>query len=155
MKVWIGLFILLIVSTSCFAQDQSAEKEAIKKTISALFDGMRKSDSSLLKTAFDKSAVFHTVFNLPNGETKLINEEKLQDFAKAVSTPHQGVWDERITIDDIRMSGNLASVWASYKFYRDAQFSHCGIDSFQLMKTANGWKIIYVVDTRLKDNCPE
>lgn len=154
MKVLLVL-LLLITSMSAIAQDQSTEKEAIKKTISILFDGMRKGNSTLLKTAFDKKAVFHTVSVSTAGETHLVSGETLEDFAKAIGTPHPDIWDERVTIDEIKVNGNLASVWAPYKFYRGNKFSHCGVDSFQLMKTKSGWKIIYVVDTRLKDNCPE
>ncbi|NCD68168.1 nuclear transport factor 2 family protein [Mucilaginibacter agri] len=154
MKVLLSL-VLLGMSLAVAAQDQSAEKEAIKKTISILFDGMRKGDSTLLKTAFDKKAVFHSISASAAGETKLVSGETLQDFAKAIGTPHPDVWDERVSIEEIKINGNLASVWAPYKFYRGDKFSHCGIDSFQLMKTTAGWKIIYVVDTRLKDNCPE
>ena len=76
------------------------------------------------------------------------------DFAKAIGTPHNVVY-ERITFNDIKIDGDLASVWAPYKFYLGDKFSHCGVDVFSLMKTASGWKIIYIVDTRRKDNCIE
>jgi hypothetical protein len=49
----------------------------------------------------------------------------------------------------------MASVWAPYKFYLGDKFSHCGVDVFQLMKTGDGWKIIYIVDTRRKGDCVE
>ncbi|RYZ94279.1 MAG: hypothetical protein EOP47_28140, partial [Sphingobacteriaceae bacterium] len=61
----------------------------------------------------------------------------------------------RITWGDIKIDGELASVWTPYKFYLGDKFSHCGINFFQLMKMATGWKVIYIVDTRRKDNCPE
>eukprot|EP01037_Dinobryon_pediforme_P016381 gene16381-16559_t len=79
--------------------------------------------------------------------------EKASDFVKAIGTPHQQVYDERIVFGDIKIDGDLASVWAPYQFYLGDKFSHCGVDVFSLLKTAEGWKIIYIVDTRRKDNC--
>ena len=32
-------------------------------------------------------------------------------------------------------------------------FSHCGANSFQLMKGADGWKIVYLVDSRRTEGC--
>jgi hypothetical protein len=98
--------------------------------------------------------VFHSVENKKDGSTALA-VENADDFIKTVGTPHKGVWDERIVITDLKIDGDLASVWAPYKFYLDDKFSHCGVDVFQLMKTAAGWKIIYIVDTRRKYNSIE
>jgi hypothetical protein len=41
----------------------------------------------------------------------------------------------------------------NYKFYVGETFSHCGVNSFQLFKDKEGWKIIYLIDTRRKDPC--
>ncbi|MCJ8208795.1 nuclear transport factor 2 family protein [Mucilaginibacter sp. RS28] len=150
--------ILLILPMILFAKvglAQSTEQDGIRKTINTLFDAMKKGDSTLLRTTFHKSAVLHTISAQKDGTVLLGNKERIDDFAKAVGTPHTQVWDERITITDIKIDGDLASVWVPYKFYLGGNYSHCGVDSFQLMKTADGWKIIYLVDTRRKDKCPE
>lgn len=118
-----------------------------------MFDAMRKGDSTMLRSVFAKGIAFQGVAN-KNGENTVANENP-DGFIKAVGTPHKEIWDERITWGDIKIDGPLASAWAPYKFYLGAQFSHCGIDYFQLMKTKAGWKIIYIIDTRRKDNCPE
>ena len=47
----------------------------------------------------------------------------------------------------------MANAWAPYEFYINSEFSHCGINSFQLIKIEGNWKIIYIIDTRRKDNC--
>ncbi|HEY0898874.1 MAG TPA: hypothetical protein VGD90_06050, partial [Sphingobacteriaceae bacterium] len=63
------------------------------------------------------------------------------------------VWDEQITFDAIQVDAGLASVWTSYKFYLGKNFSHCGVNSFQLVKMNGNWKITYLIDTRRKENC--
>jgi hypothetical protein len=98
--------------------------------------------------------VLQSVSNNKEGKA-ILSVEKADDFVKAIGKPHSSIYDERITFGDIKIDGDLASVWAPYKFYLGDKFSHCGVDVFQLMKIATGWKIIYIVDTRRKDNCVE
>lgn len=119
-----------------------------------MFNAMRKGDSTMLKSVFSKDLVLQSVSTGKDGEAVLTTDAK-NDFANVIGTPHSEVYDERITFGDIKIDGDLASVWAPYKFYLGDKFSHCGVDVFQLMKTTGGWKIIYIVDTRRKDNCIE
>ncbi|MES2269223.1 MAG: nuclear transport factor 2 family protein [Bacteroidota bacterium] len=129
-------------------------KDDIKKVITTLFDGMRKGDTTMLRSAFHKDMILQSVVNKKDGSTALVTE-KADDFVKQVGTPHKDIYDERITWGDFKIDGDLASVWTPYKFYLGSMFSHCGVNFFQLMKTAAGWKVIYIVDTRRKDNCAE
>lgn len=149
-KLILCAFILL--SLKSFAQQ--TEQDAIKQTINTMFNAMRKGDSTMLRSTFAKGIAFQGVANKKDGTVSLETENP-DDFIKMVGSPHKGVYDERVTFADIKIDGPLASVWAPYKFYLDDKYSHCGVDVFQLMKTKDGWKIIYIVDTRRKDNCPE
>ncbi|MCO5937082.1 nuclear transport factor 2 family protein [Mucilaginibacter sp. RB4R14] len=143
--------LLIASTTSSFCQ---TDKDDIKKIITNMFDGMRKGDTIILRSTFHKDMVLQSVANKKDGSTTLVTE-KADDFIKQVGTLHKEIYDERITWGDIKIDGDLASVWTPYKFYVGSQFSHCGVDFYQLMKTATGWKVIYIVDTRRKDNCPE
>jgi len=153
MKATLPIIFALLLTGSIFAQ-QTDDKEAIKKSVNTLFEAMRKGDTLLLKTVFHPNAVLHGVA-ITKDDNVLQANDRLKGFIKAVGAPHKQMWDERITYGDIKIDGNLASVWAPYKFYLGTEFSHCGVDVFQLMKTKSGWKIIYLVDNTRKDNCPE
>ena len=142
--------LLLTFTAPAFCQ---TDKDDIKKTITTLFDGMRKGDSAMVRSTFAKGIVFQGVA-AKDGDN-MVESESADGFVKAVGTPHKEMWDERITWGDIKVDGPLASVWTPYKFYLGAAFSHCGLDYYQLLKTKAGWKIIYLIDTRRKDNCPE
>lgn len=148
MKKLTLILLLSLISGAAWCQ---SETEAVKKVVNTMFQAMRKGDSSLLKSTFHKSMVLQSV-GVRNGAS-VLSVESADDFAKAIGTAHKGVYDERIVFGDIKIDGSLASVWAPYKFYLDDKFSHCGVDVFQLMKTPAGWKIIYIADTRRKDNC--
>jgi ketosteroid isomerase-like protein len=143
---------LLALSINSFAQQSPTE--AVKQTINRLFEAMRKGDSTLLKTVFADNMILQSVSTNKEGKALLTIDQAI-DFVKMVAKPHDLTYDERIVYGDIKIDGDLASVWAPYKFYLGDKFNHCGVDVFQLMKTGDGWKIIYIVDTRRKDNCIE
>jgi len=144
-------FTITILLSACAFAQQSAT-DGVKQSVNTLFDAMRKGDTTMLKSVFAKEMVLQSISTNKEGKT-VISVDSANDFAKAIGTPHKGVYDERIVYGDIKIDGDLASVWAPYKFYLDDKFSHCGVDVFSLMKTPTGWKIIYIVDTRRKDNC--
>ena len=136
------IFFLLISSFS-FAQNTS-EKEIVKP-IENLFNAMKSADSLGVKNAFSNSAIMQTF-----GKNQEIRTDKVEDFAKQVGASQAGDLDERFTISKILVDGNMASVWVPYQFYYKGNFSHCGVNSFQLAKINNEWKIQYIIDTRRK-----
>ena len=143
------LFILTILSTNVFAQ---SDEEAIKQTINSLFDGMRKTDTSLMRNAFTDAPFLQTVIKNKEGKTVLLTEP-LDSFMVSIAKPRKEILDERIVFDVIKIDGDLAVAWTPYKFYIDEKFSHCGVDSFQLIKINGKWKIQYLVDTRRRQGC--
>lgn len=144
MEIRILLFIILPV----FAFSQTSEENLVKATVNQLFTGMKTSDSVLIKKSFSKNAVLQTITK--TGEVK---NENIKDFAISIAKAEKQSLDERITFSNILIDGNLASVWTPYEFYYKGQFSHCGVNSFQLVKSNNEWKIQYTIDTRRKHNC--
>ncbi|TGE04921.1 nuclear transport factor 2 family protein [Hymenobacter fodinae] len=143
---------LLTATSAAYAQTAPAtETQAVKKTIQLFFEGMRKGDSTLVRTTLAPGAVFHTI-STRNGLTTL-RPESPSAFVKSVGTPHKEVYDERITFDKVLIDANLASVWTPYEFYLGSTFSHCGYNSFQLVKLTDGWKIAHIIDTRRKEKC--
>ncbi len=136
-------------------QVENANKQAerdvkIYATISMLFDGMRTGDSTKVHQAFAPDPILQTVLVNKDKETKL-HSEKLQGFLDAVGTPHDEVWNEKIITQNIQVDGNLAHVWTDYEFYVGEQYSHCGVNSFQLVKLNDEWKIVHLIDTRRKE----
>ena len=82
------------------------------------------------------------------------HESSINDFLKAVGTPHAEVYNEMIWDEKILIDGNFAQVWTSYAFYLGKKFNHCGVDAFHLVKSATGdWKIFHLADTRQKEGC--
>lgn len=150
-KLALTTVLLLVMITVSNAQKNN-EEEAVKNTINLLFDGMRNSDTTMIRKAFAAKNTMETIAINKEGKA-VVRTENVNNFIKSIGVPHPEKYDERITFNKILIDANLASVWTDYKFYIGDKFSHCGVNSFQLFKGDDGWKIIYIIDTRRKDNC--
>lgn len=146
------IILLALIGLFAFQAQAQSEKEAIKKAINTMFDGMRAGDSAMVHSVIMDDVVFQRVTKNRQGKSVVVTNN-FQDFLNAVGTPHEEVWDEQIEFGSILIDGDLASVWTPFKFYRGETFSHCGVNSFQLYKTDQGWKIFHLVDTSRPDNC--
>lgn len=127
-------------------------EDSVKAVINKLFTGMKTADASLLKTCFADSMVLQTISRDKAGKLIVKNEDPA-DFIDFVSKETPGNADERITFDVIKVDGPLAIAWTPYNFYYKGQFSHCGVNSFQLVRFNGEWKIQYLIDTRRKQGC--
>src|SRR5690606_30806889 len=116
-------------------------------------DAMRSRDTTLLRSTFAPGAQLSTVGTARDG-TLRVSFEKPDGFVQAVARPSDVVWDERTYNPEVRIDQNLATVWMEYDFYAGTEFSHCGVEAFQLAKLADGWKIIALADTRQREGCP-
>lgn len=142
------LFLGLLLSPSAFAQ----EEQAIQQVIATLFEGMKTKDLSKIEPAFLPAAQMQTVNASPSGAT--VGTNSVQDFFNRIATtPTETILDEQILDYQIKIDGQMASAWTPYRFYVNGAFSHCGVNSFQLINTSDGWKITYIIDTRRKEGC--
>lgn len=90
-----------------------------------------------------------TLGSVNAGQSSVVPFEK---FVEHIGTG-KGEWLERIWNPKVLEHGSLAVVWAEYDFHLNGKFSHCGIDSFTLLKTDKGWKIAAISDTRETTGC--
>jgi hypothetical protein len=140
---------VLFLNVNLFAQTEQA---AVKATVNKLFEGVRKTDSLMVRSAFSSTAFMQNVSKTKDGRT-VVRNEPVDTFLAAVLKPHTEVYDERIEFGAIKIDGDLATVWTPFRFYVGDKFNHCGVNSFQLVKLDGEWKIQYIIDTRRRDNC--
>lgn len=143
------LLLLTFFNLKSYAQ---TEEDRVKQPIQAMFDGMRKADTALMRTAFAPHAILQTITRSKEGKTAVRTEE-IDKFVAFIAQPHQEAYDERITYDIIKIDADLAIAWTPYQFYVGDKFSHCGVNSFQLVRLNGEWKIQYIIDTRRKEGC--
>jgi hypothetical protein len=150
-KILAALLILSISQYSSNAQSLNAagssdSENEVKQVIQNMFRAMQQADTSLLKTCFSDHVIFQTILNKPEGA--LIKTESVNNFIQSIGKQTPNVLDERIEFGAIQIDPLMATVWTPYSFYYKGQYSHKGVNSFQLVKLKEGWKIQYLIDTR-------
>lgn len=145
--------ICAFVAITTLAKAQTAE-DSVKAVVNKMFDAMRTSDAAMLQSVFGDSALLQTISRTKDAQT-VVRNESISAFATSISTAPKGALDERISFETIKIDGPMAAVWTPYSFYYNGKFSHCGVNSFQLVRFGGVWKIQYIIDTRRKAGCVE
>jgi len=133
-----------VVPPAAVAPPADAGPEAI---VQKLFDSMAARDALAAKDLFVPDADLVSL-----GAKGQANRMPLLDFLKVLGSG-KAEWKERIWNATVLVHGPIAVVWAPYDFHLKGDFTHCGYDSISLLKTAAGWKITYISDTRETDGC--
>lgn len=138
---------LLAAPAPLAAQDARAEVLAAVQTV---FDAMRTHDSTALREVFEPGARLVTV-GRRNGEAR-VRTAPVDDFVRAVGSATIP-WNESIRDPEVRIDGDLATVWGYYEFFAGDTFSHCGYDAFHLARIGGRWKIVALADTQRTEGC--
>ncbi len=145
--------VLTIIVSGATAKAQTPE-DSVKAIINKMFTAMKNADPVSLKSCFADSMVFQTISRNKEGDLIVKNEDQT-GFINFIGKELPGNADERIIFDVVKADGPLAIAWTPYRFYYKGQFSHCGVNSFQLVRFKGEWKIQYLIDTRRKQGCTE
>ena len=153
------LFALLLITVGVKAQDSNTEavdeKQKIKKVVETFFEGFHKQDSTIIKSTIADHVVLQTTGRNPEGKTLFRNEEFSKFLKSIVSIPDSINFQEKLTSFSIQVDRTMANAWVGYEFWLNGNFSHCGINSFQMVNFDGEWKIIYLIDTRGKEGCKD
>ena len=148
MKSFLLILTVLFVSSNLKAQ---TTEDSVKQTINKLFEGMKSADVEMMKGAFASEAILQTISEREGKVT--VRTENVSQFAENIKQIQKGDADEQIVYETVKIDANLAIAWTPYKFYYKGNFSHCGVNSFQLVRLNGEWKIQYLIDTRRKKDC--
>ena len=145
-----------LLASSAAAQTapaRAAEERAVLAVVNKLFDAMRAGDSAAVRAIVHPNAKLFR-FGGPAGAAPTMGADSIDVFVRAVGRPHAEPWNESISNERVFIDGPLAVVWADYWFFAGSNFSHCGVDAFQLFKGPDGWKLASIADTRRREGCP-
>ena len=146
------LSFLLLIGVMFSVQAQSTEHANVTEVVNRLFKAMYTNDTTLFKTAFVEKVTMARVLRNKEGKQILQQSEGISGFVKNIAKPNpKGALTEEMWNISVEIDGDLAQLWCDYAFYIGNTFSHCGVDAFQLHKTADGWKIFHLADTFMKE----
>lgn len=148
--------LLTLVSLICLNLNaQKSEEEQVKATIIDFFDAFHKQDTVRLKAMAKAEITLQSIAVNKEGTT-ILQESEYADFVRSIaSIPKDRTFEEKLLSFSIQVDGKMANAWTPYEFWYNGNFSHCGVNSFQLIKEDSTWKILYLVDTRRREGCQD
>lgn len=135
---------------SSFAQKVDDKKTALD-VIDRLFEKMAAHAPSEIAALFVPESQLFAVIKQKDGKTgkrTFSGEMFSKNFAEK-----RGELEEVMYKTNVEIFGDLAMVWGRYVFFTDNKISHCGVNSFHLVRTENGWKIANASTTIEPDGC--
>lgn len=145
---------LVIVAASgrlpVVGQSSRDERDVIA-AVQRLFDAMASCDATGARAVLSAEG---RLFRLVPAATDSggLRSTTHADFATSLETCPRRLL-ERMWAPQVRVHKGIASLWAPYDFWLDGAFSHCGIDSFDLARTDDGWKVTGGIYTVEREGC--
>ncbi|MDG2119409.1 MAG: nuclear transport factor 2 family protein [Gammaproteobacteria bacterium] len=143
---------VLAVALSHHTFGQSDDEKLVRATAEQFFLAIETKDRALLESIMVPGSLNISTQELQNDQAKIttLNYASMIDLLTgAGNEKKERAWDETILVQ-----GHIAVYWAPYDFHVDQKFTHCGIDSFQLIKKEERWLISNASWTRETLNCP-
>ncbi len=147
-KLVLPLLLMLVVTTLAqTAAKNDDSRQALAVPVS-LFAAMRSKDAAGIRALFtpegqlvaidkprDGQGISKTRVFTADAFAKLISEAKAPEFIETMGQP------------EVKLFGDMALVFGRYTFYVGDKFSHCGTNSFHLVRTTDGWRIANAAST--------
>lgn len=149
MKTILLTIIFSIFVSTAFAQNSKTEDiKAASDIPDKLFAAMREKNFEAIRSVFTAEGQLVAVDKPRTGEgiskTRVFTADA---FAKMISESKAGEFVEKMPDKDIKITGDLATVSGRYTFYVGDKFSHCGTNTFNLVRTETGWRVANAAST--------
>ena len=139
---------VLLAATRLFAAEASEEK-AVLAVVQKFFDALAARDADAARAVLIPEGRYYSV-----RENGAVSGASHAELAARLPAGKEKLL-ERMRNPRVMIRGGIATVWTEYDFHRDGKFSHCGVDSFNLVKMPEGWKIAGLMYTVEPRGCPE
>jgi uncharacterized protein (TIGR02246 family) len=145
-------FVLFVVMsfTPAFAFRNEDQPSEVKLIVSRVFDAMRTRDTDALARLFIPEG--RLISTMTRNGKSAIRILRVADFAKMVAETKEP-YRERMFDIEVRVEGDLATVWGRYDFHVGERLMNCGTNALQLLHTADGWKVVQITSTIRIENC--
>lgn len=151
-KFTLSIIFTLAISVSAFAQKTDDAKDALA-VINKLFTEMANHNPAAITELWTKESNLTAVIKRKDGTTVIhsMNGEAFsKNFAEKKNEIKEDMYEMKTFVD-----GEIAMVWGRYVFFVDGKVSHCGLNTFQLVKADNVWKIANAASTIDPNACTE
>ena len=139
----------LLLPASTAAQPASGDERDVVAAVQKIFEAMGKCDPATIRALTLPEG---RLFRLTPGSDQPPRSQTLDEFAAQFAACNRQLV-ERSWSPQVRVHKGIASFWAPYDFWIDGKFSHCGIDSFELVKAGDAWKLTSGIYTVEREGC--
>ena len=132
--------------------DEALDRAAVVDMVQAFFAAMTDRDVDAMRSMLTTDGILYGYRETTEGLqiTRPTHAAFIAGFGERNDRLIERFWDPQVLLHD-----RMAIVWTPYDFYVDGEFSHCGIDNFNFIKTDEGWKITGIVFSMEPENCAE
>ena len=143
MKYFAGSFLLLLVCSSFTGAQNVDDEAAAIAVVNELFAAMKSKDAVKINSVFSPDGQLVAIDKPRDGKgsskTRVLTGEA---FASMIASNKGADYIEKMPSPDARITGDLAVVSGRYTFYLGDKLSHCGTNTFNLVRDETGWKIV-------------
>ena len=147
----LGLFVYISVGAQTAVKND--DKEEATAVANKLFEAMRAKNAEAIRALFTPEGQLVAIDRPREGagisKTRVFTADA---FSKLISESKAPELIERMPHPKVEIFGDMALVYGRYTFHLGDKLSHCGVNSFHLVRTADGWKIANGAST-LEFNC--
>lgn len=139
------MFFILFISSTVFAQ--SKEEQKVMTVINAFMQAIDDRDAQAFDALMAKNAYAYSVVMV--GDSTTTSSSPLKgNFGQNKLKERFREGQISVTIAD-----HIARVSGPYDFWINDKFSHCGYETFTLMKEKAGWKITSLTYSVKTEDC--
>src|SRR6478609_4239703 len=124
------------------AQANDAESKAVIAVADSLLAALSSGDRTTLRRLILDSAVVGGAGMRDGAERLSLRTWGLYTAAEGGATFTERGFDATARVQD-----RVAVVWMPYDLYRGDAWSHCGVDTFTLMKSEGRWRVAALIYT--------
>ena len=135
-------FVLAFLARSLHAQSSDADSKAVIAVADSVLAALSTGDHAALSRLTIDSAVVGGV-GLRDGVERLT----LRTWGLYISRTGASTFTERGFGATARVQDRVAQVWMPYDLYIGDKWSHCGVDTFTLMKNEGRWRVAALIYT--------
>ena len=148
----ITLVLIILVNSVVIAQNDKTENTP-ENLIKNFFEAFHAQDTIALRTFAHPDIKLQSVSMDEAGNTQITTDDYAKFLNGIAAIPADATFEERIHEYRVEQNGLLATVTTPYTLYFNDRLYHCGVNSFELVKFNGEWKIVYLIDTRVKEDC--
>ena len=142
MKKLAAYLLIALFGTTLAAAQKPGDTAAAMDVVNGLFDAMKAKNADRIKAVFATGGQLVAIDKPKDGKGISTTRQFTGDaFATMISTAKAGEFVEKMINPDVRVMGDMAVVTGRYTFYVGDKFSHCGANTFNLVRTETGWLI--------------